>query len=271
MGDPSINYYNHLIFDNNPARDLSLGDVSNNYYSHLIFDSSLTRDFYFYSQAAATASSVVKAANRKLPVSSDRFFSPPNSLELTWHSRSGGDWSAEIEVERWRGRTMALQGDTLVFWCYAEAAISAASLPMIAVQLRNGLSTQGLRLSVDMPARRWTMVEVPFRAFAPILRDVDFSQLRKVVFSQSIDDDEPHTLYLDEIKVRDNRTSCPVSPPTQLTARGYDRHVDLNWERNADPEIEYSLVSRSDDGEHFEPCLRGIAAVKNGQRCDSSI
>jgi hypothetical protein len=230
-----------------------MGDSSDNYYSHLIFDNSLTRDSYFYSRAVTTAPSVVKAVNQRLPVSSNRFFSPPNSLELTWRSRPGGDWSAEIEVERWRSRAMALQGDTLVFWCYAEAAISAACLPMITVQLHDGLSTLGLRLSVDIPARRWTRVEVPFRAFAPILRDVDFSQLRKVIFSQSTDDDEPHTLYLDEIKVRDNRASRPVSPPTRLTARGYDRHVDLHWERSADPEIEYYLISRSDDGEHFEP------------------
>lgn len=126
---------------------------------------------------------------------------------------------------------MYLLGHALAFWCYAENTIPAACLPMIVLQLHSGLSTAGLRLSAvlfDLPARHWTYVEVPFRAFTPITADIDF--LRNSLCA-----------------------SQPVSPPTHLTARGFDRHVDRRWEHNADPEIEYYLIYRSDDGENFSP------------------
>ncbi len=233
-----------------------MDNIAENYYSHLVFDNSLTDGAYFYSRATAISPSFVKAIDHRIPVSTDRFFNPPNSLELAWHSRPGGDWTAEIAVEPWRGRAMVLRGDALTFWCYAEDAIPAAALPMLVLRLQNGAFTLGLRLSSvmeELPAGRWTYVEVPFVAFAPLTGEFDFSQLRQVVFTQGIDDDQPHTLYLDEIRVRSAEASEPASPPAGLVARGYDRHVDLRWEPAADPAIAYYLVYRADDGENFAP------------------
>lgn len=226
------------------------------YYRHLVFDTSLTAPGYFHSRASAIAPSELTSAGGRLPVTAAHFISPPNSLELTWTARPGGDWSAEIDVERWRGRHAALQGDTLHFWCWSERAITAAALPMLVLVMEHGATTRPLRLAavVDgLPAQQWTHVHVPFAAFDPSTGAFDFGQLRTVIFTQGIDDGEPHTLYLDEIKVSDLTASRPVQPPATLTATGADRHVDLQWPPVSDPEIEYYVIYRSLDGAAFQP------------------
>src|SRR5690606_30538445 len=75
----------------------------------------------------------------------------------------------------------------------------------------------------------------------------------KVIFTQGVDDGVSHTLYVDEVKVRDSGVSHPVSPPDALTATGYDRHIDLTWQASDDPDLEYYVIHRSLDGETFTP------------------
>ncbi len=226
------------------------------YYRHLVFDNSLTAGGYFYSRASAVAPSEINSVAGKLPVSAAHFVSPPNSLALTWTSRPGGDWNAEISVERWRGRSAALQGDTLHFWCWSERAIAADALPMLVLVMAQGATTRPLRLSavVDgLPAQQWTHVHVPFAAFDPSTGEFDFGQLRDVIFTQGSDDGEPHTLYVDEIKVSDAAASRPVPPPAEICATGSDRHVDLQWPPVTDPQVAYYTVYRSLDGAAFTP------------------
>lgn len=227
-----------------------------NYYSHLIFDNSLTHGSYSFSTCHAVAPSTLEHIAQKLPVSDQHAVSPPNSLKLAWRSRSGGDWQATIQVERWRGRAIRLAGDRLTFWCRAEEAIRAVDLPSIQLALDTGLRTIPLRLlglAPDLPAGEWVYVEVPFAAFAPITAPVDFRRITRLVFTQGLDDDTPHTLYLDEIKVRFAPGDRPVAPPVGLEARAYDQHVDLRWEPPADPDLAYLLIERSEDGQNFEP------------------
>jgi len=226
------------------------------YYRHLVFDNSLTEGAYHFSSGRAIAPSALELVDGKLPVSREQFVSPPNSLKLSWRSGSGGDWHAAVHLERWRGRAQRLTGDRLAFWCCAETPIHAEHLPMLQLVLDTGLSTLPLRLDDrvgDLPAGQWVYVEIPFADFAPITTAIDFSRTARIVFTQSIDDDLPHTLYLDEIKVRFAATNTPVTPPARLDARAYDRHVDLRWELPPDPALEYVLIERSEDGETFAP------------------
>jgi hypothetical protein len=224
------------------------------YYQHLVFDNSLTPDRHFHSRALAIAPSSLKSVEGKLPVSQERFISPPNSLEISWQSLPGGEWNAELLVERWRERAGRLLGDTLTFWCWSEAAIAADALPMLVLVMEGEATTRPLRLSAviaELPAREWTYIRVPFAAFDPSTGEFDFGKLRRVIFTQGIDDGEAHTIYVDEVKVRDQKASRPVQPPDSLRATGYERHVDLHWQAAVDPEVEYYVVHRSLDGETF--------------------
>lgn len=224
------------------------------YYQHLVFDNSLTADRYFHSRATAIAPSSLKSIDGKIPVSHKQFISPPNSLEISWISLPGGDWSAELEVERWRERAGRLLGNTLTFWCWSVDTIAADALPMLVLVMDDEATTRPLRLSAvisELRAQEWTFIRVPFAAFDPSTGEFDFSRLRKVIFTQGIDDREAHTIYVDEVKVRDQRENRPVQPPSALRSTGYDRHVDLQWQAAADSEVEYYVVHRSLDGENF--------------------
>lgn len=228
------------------------------YYSHLIFDNSLTRDAHYYSRALATAPSILKSNRDRLPVSHTHYFSPPNSLELSWRSRTGGDWHAEIHVGRWRGRSMRMQGDTLAFWCYTDQPIAVECLPALVLELEGGRATYNrlLRWSdfiAELPVQRWTFVQIALRLVSTDTEQFDFSLLRKIIFTQVVDDDQPHTLYLDDLTLRTPHQSYPVVPPLHLKARPYARHVDLQWDPITDPEVQYCVIHRAIDGGEFRP------------------
>ena len=235
-------------------------DAHTNYFNHLIFDNSLTPESYFNSYAAAIVPSTIDAIDHKLPVVSSHFFSPPNCLKLSWNSKEGGDWLAEVWFERWRGRKFFFSGDTLSFWCYSEQSISTDLLPLIRLRIVGGLRTVPLRL-VDIvegiPPGRWVQVKIPFSAFPPGTADFDFTRIEKLIFTQSIDDGEPHALYLDEIKILDSSWPTTIERPGPINARGYAHHVDLNWPSLSNSAtsagVEYYQIYRSHDGESYQP------------------
>jgi len=226
------------------------------YYHHLIFDNSLTDGGYFFSFAAASAPSRCEEIDQKIPVAFNRFLSPPNSLKLSWLSKSGGDWVAEVRLEHWRGRDSHLYGDTLSFWAFSEKAIPSGLLPLIRLEIKDKHRSSPIRLG-DMhdgiPANQWVQVKIPLKAFPNTITDKDFLRIEKVLFTQGIDDGEPHTFFIDEVKVLDSSITGVVHPPHLVTAVAYDRHVDLSWSDAADPAVEYYLIYRSEDGQDFQP------------------
>lgn len=226
------------------------------YDEHLIFDNSLTSESYLYSAVYPVEPSQVEAPHGRLPVTVENFVSPPNALKLSWTSRPGGNWTAEIHVERRRARTMRFQGDALVFWLRAERPIPAKALPLVALQVAGDVTSHPIRLGDvlgDMPAGRWLRARLPFSLFDSSAAAVDFTRLRKVLFAQSIDDGATHTLYLDELRVSSAQPLRPAQAPDGLTAHASERHVDLTWERASEPDLLYYVIHRSFDGERFTP------------------
>jgi exo beta-1,2-glucooligosaccharide sophorohydrolase (non-reducing end) len=128
---------------------------------------------------------------------------------------------------------------------------------LIAIQIENGPRTRPLRLTrivKEIPAGQWVQVKIPLSAFGSSTGELDFTRIGKLVFTQSIDDAAPHTLYIDEIKVLDSRKAGSATRgSTLLSAEGYDRHVDLQWSPIPDPSIQYYVIYRSGDGKAFKP------------------
>ncbi|NTU78865.1 MAG: hypothetical protein HGA45_05585 [Chloroflexales bacterium] len=227
--------------------------MSSSYYQRLIFDNSRTAGSYQPSRGEAVAPSELALVDHKLPVTEEQFFSPPNSLRLAWRSRPGGDWKAELWVEPWRGRDLAMAGDTLALWWLSPTPIAAADLPMLQLVLAGGRRTRPLRLGPlagDLPADAWRQVQIPLAAFDCSTDELDFTRLRRLIFSQGIDDGAPHTLYIDEVKLRERtQTAVPAGGDVRLSARGYERHVDLRWQPLADPAIaHYQILRAAGDG-----------------------
>jgi hypothetical protein len=238
------------------------------YYRHIVFDNSLTPDTYFYSAGAANGSSFLELKDRRLPVETKTFLTPPNALRLQWQSQSGGGWEAEVRVQGYRNRFPQFAGHNLYFWCYAPEAIAADDLPMIVLSNRaEGLQVAESpaafseplalgKVAGNIPAGRWFQVRIPFTDFRTAsiypLRPQD---LQNVVFHQGRADGVRHTLIVDEIRVGDEVPASHASlrAPENVRAIGYDRHVEVRWDSVSTSLFGRYVIYRSIEGREFEP------------------
>ncbi|HKR29100.1 MAG TPA: glucoamylase family protein [Terriglobales bacterium] len=228
------------------------------YYSHILFDNSLTPDQYFYARAQAENTSTIAAVNERLPVETKIFHTPPNALRLQWQSNPNGGWSAQIQRPGVRNLAPQYLGDTLMFWCHAEQPIRASDLPLI--QITD--ASHGFSVPVKMgdfiegiPQAKWIEVRIPLAQFkVEALRGFDASRLESLTFIQNATDAAPHSLIIDDIKIDFAAASeVAISAPTNVRARGYDRHIDVSWDAVSSDSLQYYLISRSDDGKEYKP------------------
>jgi exo beta-1,2-glucooligosaccharide sophorohydrolase (non-reducing end) len=243
---------------------------ADDYYRHSYFDNSLTRDSYFYSSADAVAPSFLLDRNGKLPVETKYFFTPPNALRIEWQSQLGGGWEAAIHIVNFRNRYPGFQGDTLSFWCYSPEPIAGADLPLLTLlNTRSGLQVAEFpgsfssplplgKFISDIPAGRWVQILIPLSEihsasiypFEPLF-------FQNMIFHQDKADGAKHVLIIDEIRVcfraqgKPGRASLPA--PKNIRAKGYDRHVEVQWDPPAAEGVARYVIYRSLNGARFEP------------------
>ena len=232
------------------------------YDRHTAFDNSRTDNSYYYSNGSAVAPSELDMADGKFPVEDAHYVSPPNSLRLKWRSQTGGDWHMGLEVNK-HYRRPNFSGDSLSLWCYSDAALLPEQSPLVYLVDANGHGTRSIRLTgavKEIPAQKWIRVQLPFDSFTGTPRSteerrVDFTQIVSMTFVQGLDDGKPHTLFIDDVKINADRPNDQQLPaaPTGLTAKGYDRHVDLTWKPNREPDLQFYKIFRSSDGNRYAP------------------
>jgi len=242
---------------------------ADDYYLHTFFDNSLTPETYFYSAAWASAPSVLEEKDGKLPVETKLSLTPPNALRVSWQSREGGNWKAEVKLVDFRNRVPGLRGSTLSIWLYAPEAISAGDLPLVILSnAREGLQVAQFpgsftdavplgKFTGDLPAGRWVRVGIPFSTWrSASIYEFQPQYLQDVIFRQDKPDGVRHTLILDEIRVEDPPLMglpAQLAPPKSLKATGYDRHIELQWEPSPAQTVARYVIYRSLDGKPFEP------------------
>ena len=183
---------------------------ASDYYEHTFFDNSITPDAYFYSSGSASAPSTLEEKNGKLPVENKTTVTPPNSLRISWQSREGGAWKAEVQLLDFRNRFPGLRGDMLSFWLYAPEAINAADLPLVILSnAREGLQVAEFpgsftdaiplgKFTGNLPAGKWVRVQIPFSAWhTASIYQFKPEYLQDVIFRQDKADGGHHTLLLD--------------------------------------------------------------------------
>jgi exo beta-1,2-glucooligosaccharide sophorohydrolase (non-reducing end) len=222
------------------------------------FDNSSGYRSFYYSKGSFISPSELELINAKFPTDDTHYVSPPNSLRLKWRSQTGGDWLMNLNVN-----ATDFSGGTLFFWCYSETELSADESPLISLKDLNEKSTPGIRLigHLDrLPAHTWTRVKLPFNSFVGPVRETrvtkfDPRRLARITIFQGLDDGKPHTVYIDEITIGDEVVNNGKGPtvPSGLTAKGYDRHVDLTWTPSHDSDLRYYKIYRSFDGETYTP------------------
>ncbi len=234
----------------------AIGQAS--YDSHVIFDNSLSPGRYYYSEGSAQEPSRLTLDHGRLPVETANSRTPPNALRLQWQSAAGGSWEADIHVERRRNRAQALDGDTLYFWCFSPEAIPRSRLPRIQLTDTGGQFTAPLALAglaPDIPGRKWIQVSIPLRLFSSISLDpFDANKLASIRFMQGAGDSVERTLIVDEVTIdhESSRPAAALTAPERLSARGYERHVDLTW-TPVPGDVRRYVIYRSFDGANFQP------------------
>jgi hypothetical protein len=238
------------------------------YYRHVVFDNSLTPDSYFYSAGRANGSSFLELKDRRLPVETKTFLTPPNALRLQWQSQSNGGWEAEVRVDGYRNRLPEFEGHNIYFWCYAPEAIAADDLPMLVLSTRGeGLQVAEFpaafseplalgRITGNIPAGRWIQVRIPFSDFhTGSIYQFRPQALQNLVFHQGRADGTRHTLIIDEIRVGSDAPASKASLPAPQNVRaiGYDRHVEVRWDSVSSSLFGRYVIYRSINGNDFEP------------------
>ena len=249
----------------------SAAQAQTEYYRHSVFDNSLQRDFYYYSFAQATAPSTLEGKNWRLPVESVHFLSPPNALRIHWQSMPGGGWDAEVHLDNFRNRFPGLSGRTLYFWIYSPTAIASSDLPNLMLsQAREGLQVATFpgsftapeslgRFVGDLPANKWVEVRVPMTVLrSASVYPFDPEQVQSVIFLQGRADGAEHTLLVDQVHVdadpwSSSKSQVMPTTPARVTAKGYERHVVVEWDAGgAEPAAHY-VISRSQNGSAYVP------------------
>jgi hypothetical protein len=232
------------------------------YDRHVIFDNSLPDRSHYRSQGSFTAPSELELLDGKLPVETQHYVTPPNSLRLKWRSQTGGEWRATLDLSKHWGN-LDFSGDTLSFWCYSEAELTRDEMPSVYLTDANGEGMPAIHLAgaLDrLPARKWVRVRLPFASFtAPIKQTndarFDSRRIRTITIVQGLDDGRAHTLYLDDFKIDNEAAGNPTAPavPQGLMARGFDRHIELTWRANGEADLQHYVIHRSFDGATYTP------------------
>jgi hypothetical protein len=232
------------------------------YDRHVIFDNSLPDRSHYRSQGSFVPPSELELIDGKLPIEEQRCVTPPNCLRLKWRSQYGGDWRVSLDLSKHWGN-LDFSGDTLSFWCYSETELTLNELPLIYLTDANGEGVPAIRLAGSrdkLPARQWVRVRLPFASFTAPIKPTneprfDPRRLRSITIAQGLDDGQAHTLYLDDFKIDDDQRDDAIAPaaPAGLTARGYDRHVELAWQPNAEADLQHYTIYRSFDGATYTP------------------
>ncbi|MCA9260076.1 MAG: hypothetical protein KDA61_12780, partial [Planctomycetales bacterium] len=236
--------------------------ASDRYERHAVFTNSQAADSYFHSRTYVVAPSELGIEDGRLPVSSDRFVSPPNALRLQWTSHPSGDWSVTVETPQQYGHRPTFSGAELSLWCYAVEPLKGIYSPRVRLEDAAGrtLPERTLLLPDEtLPAGAWKQIRIPLTQFTGLFEgtrplEFDATALRSVTFVQGLDDDVPHELYLDDIRLAPaQEPESPLPAPRRLQTSAYERHVDLSWEPSDDERQFAVRIYRSLDDGPFEP------------------
>ncbi|MFP5205285.1 MAG: glucoamylase family protein [Acidobacteriota bacterium] len=243
-----------------------------NYSQQDFFDNSLSPGSYFYSRGQASAPSTLLLEDGKLPIETKEFISGPNALELQWRSAPNGGWVAEVDLKKWRNRTLLFPGDDLWLWVYSAEGLRAQDLPRLAVRDTAGNFSHPLAVGEfahNLAAGKWTRMRIPLAAFRTAsVHPLEPHRLNTLLFVQGAADNTAHTLYLDDIRIENDPVANETAPPTpqNVAAKGYERHIDITWKAVDDPNLAQYVIYRSEGGGPFQPI--GVQRAGVDRYCD---
>lgn len=212
---------------------------------------------WFYSKTAYGSPSWIRNSRQQLPVNAVQAFTPGNSLELNFINGKGGDWSARLFKPRLRGQDIVRIPSQLSFHLYIDSdSTMVQDLPALQLISRDSSLSGKVLLATHMGTtslKKWQKVGIPLSAFSGY-NPASFSTTIGVQFSQANQDGKQHRVFIDDVELLPGQGATPVSTtPSLIKARGYARHIDIEWKPLNDTAVKWVKVYRSTDGKNFTP------------------
>ena len=227
-------------------------------YDYMFFENSVLSGNYFYSSVDYSEGSYVKSSKGKLPVCEGEFFTPPNALELNY-TNGNGTWEAGISFEQIRGNNFFKKSDHLSFWMFAGNTTDDL-LPQLALSHQEKKRRSDIVISdersklisikkhiTNIEKQGWKFVKITLKDFG------DFEgRPNNVVFSNSSIEGEGKIL-IDQVELFPEVVQASVPTPKNISAEGFELHVDVSWEAVENTNLKYIKIYRSEDTKNFKP------------------
>ncbi|MGZ8558120.1 MAG: glucoamylase family protein, partial [Chitinophagaceae bacterium] len=222
-------------------------------YDYIFFNNSRMEGNYFFSYTNVVGPSYIKNENKKLPVSETTFHTPGNALQLAYQNHGKGLWEAIVYKQQFRGQDHFKKANYFSFWIYnPSSATKPGDFPVFQLMKKDSTLSNKLIFGIT-DVNAWRQIIMP----VDLIKGVDANKPEEiigVVFSQNKSNNGSHTLYIDDIEFLPAKTVLPVSlKPVMGNARGYAKHVDLEWANIEDSSVKYVIVHRSENGSNYHP------------------
>lgn len=223
-------------------------------YDYTFFVNSRMESNYFFSSTKAIGPSYIKNESKKLPVSKANFHTPGNSLQLEYRNHEDGLWRVAVYRQQFRGQDHFKKANYLSFWIYNPSA-STKSDDLPALQLMMKDSTLSNKFTfVTTKIKKWEQVITPINFFANAEAGRP-DDIIAIVFSQKkLSGISRHTVYVDDIEfLTENTNSVIPEKPVIKNAKGYAKHVDIQWAHIKDTSVKYVKIYRSGNEKDYHP------------------
>lgn len=193
----------------------------------------------------------------KIPVNNSNAYRGNHSLSFSWNSKAGGNWDALVIAPGFPFLDLS-NSDSISFWVFSDSGINAQDLPTISMEGAPG-NTKSNKYPLedftgDIPAGSWHHITIGLDVFTndPVQTNIQFNQIKAIIFSQNADDGVQHSLLVDEVKAVPASTGVPPTP-TGFMGKGYELHGSFEWEPITSQSFDgYHLYSSSDAGQSYQ-------------------
>ncbi len=223
-------------------------------YDYSFFRNSRMSGNYFFSQTKTTGSSSIRNENNKLLVNETIFHTPGNALQLEYQNHKNGIWQASVFRQEFRGQDFFKKANFLSFWIYNPSSTTQLNdLPIVHLMRKDSTLTNGLPIST-IKVNAWAQVIIPVNFFLEVNAG-EPNEIIGVNFSQGKSSgDSHHTLYIDDIEFIPTPATPVISEkPVISNAKGYAKHVTIQWQPIKNDTIKFVQIYRSEDGRNYKP------------------
>ncbi len=210
----------------------------------VFFNESELNDYYDYSwgtYASPSLLTLVGPGDSKIPVDTTLSYSGSNSLKLNWTSHANGNWAVAIAEKGWIEHDITRM-DSIIFYIYSNVYLPSNELPQIYLEDINNRKTEKFSLNNfhgNINENIWERISVPLQPIKEKHSSADITKIKTIFLGQSISDGKEHTIYIGDVRMTSNQTSDTSKPsvPKNVSAIGYERHVELKWLPNSESNI----------------------------------